>query len=807
MKTTAWLLLFVLGYSVAFSQPKATEEIVFSVIILNERSEPVNGAVVELWKENKLLKTMMGDAKGTADFTKMAEGNYNLIISYTGYKSYTVAYHFPSAENKLTVKLTIAEATLQEVSVTSRKPLIQQKQGKTIVNVDASVTNTGSTILEVLERSPGVTVDRNGGIALQGRAGVLVLIDDKPTYLSGTELNNLLASMNSSQVQHIELMTNPPAKYDASGNAGIINIVTKKNKQKGFNGSFTTSYGQGVYPKNNESLVLNFRSGKFNTFLNYNLNLAKYLTDLYALRKYYDKNENIVATLDQPAYFKGKMMNNTFKTGVDYYLSTKTTIGVAVGGAFTKRKGDNNSNAIWLNAGGGVDSTIHTVNTSDNHFTNWLANANVRHTISASQDISADIDWLHYSINNNQFFTNQLLAAGGYTESSRGNISTSITIVSGKIDHTLKLKKDATLQSGWKTVSTNTDNITSFQNYNGSQWVEDYGKSNHFIYKEVINALYSSYETKWRRFGLQAGVRYENTNYKANQLGNAMQKDSSFSRNYGGFFPSGYLSYEVDSSNRFTFAIGRRIDRPAFQVLNPFYSVINKYTYSTGNPYMLPQYSWNISLTHQYKSLLSTTVSYSIIKNYFSQLFLTDSVNGVLLYTQGNVGQTTNMGLSTTLTVSPFKWWSLTAQTNYNYKELKGINGNNYTTYINQLNLNINNQLTIAKIYTVEVSGFYTSKARNDIQELLYPTGQFSMGVSMPVLKKQGTLKLSARDIFYTNAMEGLTQFPNATEYFILRRDSRVLTLAFTYRFGKTYKTTKRSAGSANDEMQRVGNG
>jgi hypothetical protein len=179
----------------------------------------------------------------------------------------------------------------------------------------------------------------------------------------------------------------------------------------------------------------------------------------------------------------------------------------------------------------------------------------------------------------------------------------------------------------------------------------------------------------------------------------------------------------------------------------------------------------------------------------------------VLLYTQGNVGQARNFGLSSTLTYSPAKWWSMTAQANYNHKQLRGINGNNYTSHIDQLNLNISNQLTIAKVYTIEVSGFYTTRARNDIQELLYPTGQFSMGLSTPVLKKKGTLKFSARDIFYTNAMEGLTQFPNATEYFILRRDSRVFTLSFTYRFGKAYKAAKRSGGSANDEIERVGNG
>jgi iron complex outermembrane receptor protein len=162
--------------------------------------------------------------------------------------------------------------------------------------------------------------------------------------------------------------------------------------------------------------------------------------------------------------------------------------------------------------------------------------------------------------------------------------------------------------------------------------------------------------------------------------------------------------------------------------------------------------------------------------------------------------------LSTTVVVSPLSWWSFTAQALYNHKKLKGFNGNTFTTGIDQLNLNMNNQFTIAKNYTAEISGFYTTKARNDVQELLYPTGQLSAGISKPIFNKKATLRFTARDILYTNAMEGLTQFPNSNEYFILKRDSRVYTLSLTYRFGKAYKTVKHSSG-VTEEMQRVGNG
>jgi outer membrane receptor protein involved in Fe transport len=794
--------------AVAYCQPKTDNVHNFSLVVVNEKLQPVDGATVKLLKDDKLIKTAVTNAGGKAKFINIKTGAYTFSITFTGYKQQTSrVYHFPAAINTDTIKLQPSNTVLQEVNVTAHTPAIEQKQGKVVLNVDASVTNTGLTVLEVLEKSPGVTVDRNGGISLQGKAGVLVTIDDKPTYLSGADLNNLLSSMNSSQVSQIELIANPTAKYDASGNAGIINIKTKKNKQKGFNGSFTTSAGQGVYPKSNNSLVLNYRIGKINTFFNYNFNYVEYLTNLYALRKYYDDNGAVTAMLRQPSFFSGKFFNNTIKTGLDYFISPKTTIGIVLSGTTIHRYGNNLATATWLEPAGTVDSAIATGNKNDNHFKNGAVNLNLRHNISPSQDLGIDLDYLHYSLSTNQIFNNQLLAPGGYTDESRGNIPTTINIASGKIDYTLKLGESGTLEAGLKSSYSNTDNSAAWQNLESGQWVDDNTKSNHFLYKENINAIYSSFEKKYNKLTIQAGLRYEHTGYKAHQLGNAIQKDSAFSRNYGQFFPSGYITYQADSSNSFTLTAGRRIDRPVFQNLNPFYFIINKYTYETGNPYLLPQYSWNFELTHQYKNLLTTRISYSNIKNYFSQLFLADTAKGILLYSQGNVGRTYNIGVSEAVSVSPFSWWALTAQATFNHKQLRGFNGNDYTSEINQLNISANNQFTIAKIYTAEISGFYTTRARNDVQELLYPTGQLSAGIARPVLKKKGTLKFSLRDILYTNAMEGFTSFPNATEYFKITRDTRVFTLSFTYRFGKTYKTGKRTDGSAAEEMERVGNG
>jgi len=807
MRKTCVLVVLILSQLAAYCQSADTSA--FKLTVLDGNLIPLPGATVQLMQSTKQIKAAVSDTKGIATFQNIKAGDYIFQVSSTGYqKRSTHSYHFPSGVNSDTIHLKASTTALQEVNITARRSYIQQKQGKTLINVDASPTNAGSTVLEVLEKSPGITLDKDGGISLKGKSSVLVMIDDKPTYLSPGDLNNLLSSMSSSQVDQIELMPNPPAKYDASGNAGIINIKTKKNKLKGFNGSLTSSMGQGVYPKNGENLSLNYRNGKINTFVNYNVNYAKYFLDLYALRKYYDASSGqLTSMLNQPSDFTGTFINNTVKAGLDYYVSPKTTVGLIVGATAIHRSGNNNATATWQEPTGITDSAIFTNNKNGTAYKSASLNANAKHSISDKQNVSADFDMLHYRINTSENFINQFLAPGGYIEQSRGAIPTSINISSGKVDYSARINGNTNFQAGAKTSHSATDNLASYQNLDNGNWVDDNTKNNHFLYSENIHAVYSSIDGKYGKVNLQAGLRYESTNYHADQLGNAIQKDSAFSRHYGGLFPSGNVSYQADSSNSFTITAGRRIDRPVYQTLNPFYFIINKYTYQTGNPYLLPQYSWNLELSHQYKDLLTTTVSYSVINNYFSQLFLADTAHNVLLYSQGNVGQTHVLGITSALAWSPANWWQFNFQATYNHKQLAGFNGNNYTSHIDQLSLNSSSQFTIAKLYTAEISGFYITKSRQDIQEVQYSSGQLAFGLSRPILKKKAMLKLTARDILYTNSLSGFTNFPNATEYFKITRDTRVVTLAFTYRFGKSFKTVNKSEGSAADEAGRVGNG
>ena len=607
----------------------------FSLVIVGKQRQVLGGATVNMLQHGKPTATEVAGTQGRVVFDHLAKGGYRFLVSSVGYQpKLTREYALPGlVEDTVVLQPTAIE--MGEVRVTGQTPPVEHKRDRTIINVEASPANTGSTVLEVLERSPGVTVDRNGGISLNGRAGVLVMIDDKPTYLSGEDLNNLLSSMNAAAVAKIELMANPPARYDAAGNAGIINIRTKKSDNAGFNGSATASYIQGVHPKSNNSLVLNYKKGRINVFFNYSINDTRYLTSLYAYRQYFDQNEHVTAILQQPSYFSGTVINNTARTGLDYSPSAGTVVGLALTGTVIHRSGSNIGYANWLDPTGNIDSSVLTRTTPVNRFQNGAINLHARQTLPGNTELRMDLDYLHYQMLVKQAFDNQLLEAGGYDSVFRSSIPTAIDIYTGKLDAGTMIWPGVTLQAGVKLSFSHTDNTAAYQGLENQQWVKDETRSNHFVYQENIQAAYTSIEGKYRKMSYQAGLRYENTAYTADQSGNSLQKDSTVSRNYGAFFPSGYLSYSIDSLQSLTFTVGRRTDRPPYQTLNPFLYIINKYTYETGNPYLLPQYAGTFELTHQYAELFTTTLSYSRLTNYFSQLFLSDSTGTILFYTRG----------------------------------------------------------------------------------------------------------------------------------------------------------------------------
>lgn len=803
MKNIAIALAGLMSIITAYSQERSD----IQIEVVNEKKEPLPGFTAEIFSaDSALVKIQVGDNKGSTVFS-LSPATYLLRISRISYQPQWLMVIAGKENLRIPpVILQPVSSALTNITISARKPFVELKPGKTVVNMEASITSIGASALEALEKMPGITIDKDGNISLKGKSGVNILIDGKPTYLDASQLATMLGTMNSSQISQVEIMENPPARFDASGNAGVINIKTKKNKQKGFSGSISSTYSQGNYPRSNNNIQMNLRTGRWNIFANYSLNKNDLFTRIYALRRYFENDgKTINRQLEQPSFIKYKGLSNNLRTGVDYAITDKTSIALGLSVFSMNRKGIGNNKAEWMDAMGMTDSIIQTRSENDIDWNNAGMNLNFIHLFNANRELSADIDIIGYRIRNSQFFENQLLIPFNYSEASRADIPNKINILSAKADYIEQFKK-IKLESGWKSSRITTDNLAVYEIQDGNTWKPDPGRSNHFLYEEYIHALYTSAETKINKWSLQGGLRYEMTSYNANQLGNSMVKDSSFSRKYNSLFPVLFVSFNADSLNSFSFSSGRRIDRPAFQKLNPFLFIINKYTYQVGNPFYLPQYTWNFELNHMYKNLLVTGVSYSLTTDYFSQIFPVDS-NGIVLYTEGNLGKLQNFAASTGLQFSPTKWWSLNTNVILNHKKMEGFIDREYKADITQVNISLNNQFRFSKGWSAELSGFYTSKSQHDIQEIVDPAGQLSLGLSKNIWNNKGTIRLAARDIFYTQWMKGNTLFSNADEYFKLTRDTRVLSFAFVYRFGQSFKTTKRSQGSAVEEMERVGNG
>lgn len=786
--------------------------------IMDASNNPLAAASISLLKakDSSLIKTFITDKSGKFEFVNIQPEKYLILVTSAGYREAYSKSIEVSAENTSIhlepISLMIKLKDLKEVTVVSRKPVIEQKIDRTIINVEASVTNTGSSALEVLEKSPGVQVDKDGNISLKGKQGVIILLDGRPSYLNGPELFNMLKGMQASQLEQIEIMTNPPAKYDAAGNSGVINIKTKKNKAKGFNGSMTAGFGQGVYFKNNESLSLNYRRGKMNLFSNYSFGRYNNFQELSIYRRYSNADKTTRAIFEQTSLMRSSRINNNLKLGMDYSLDKKTILGIVISGFYNPESEYGNNISYLKDPASKVDSIVQATSSSKEVWKNGSVNLNIRHQYdSAGRELTADVDVIKYNSTNDQHFVNTTFTpvwSKKYDEQLRGDLPIHITIYSGKIDYTHPFKKGARVELGWKSSYVVTDSRANyFEPVNGN-WETDYNRTNYFKYKENINAAYINFNKQLtKKLGVQTGLRFENTNYKGYQYGNIQRPDSSFNNTYNGIFPTVYFSYAAGKNNQFGFSFGRRIDRPAYQDLNPFLFFLDKYTYGQGNPYLKPQYSNNIELSHIFKGFLTTTLNYSSTKNMFMETFDQEGEYATIVRS-GNIGKRENAGIAISAQIPIANWLTSNLYTNYNYTKFSGpLHGEILKVEAGNLAFNMNNQFRFNKIWSAEISGWYRTKGIEGQIEIK-PMGALSAGVSKQVLKGKASVKLHVRDIFYTQIPKGQINFKSTEAQFINKRDSRVANITFIYRFGKPVTGNgQRKKGSASDEQNRVKTG
>ncbi|MGV3538506.1 MAG: outer membrane beta-barrel protein [Rufibacter sp.] len=788
--------------------------------VTGTKGEPLEAANLQLVKEpgQALVKVEVSSADGAFVFNGIPAGDYKLMVMHFDYSLYTSGV-IQLQKNTDVGVITMPEraVALKEVKVEVQKPLVEQHFDKTVLNVENSIAAAGSTVLEVLEKAPGVNVDQNDNISMRGKGGVVVMINGKPQPMSGSELANLLRGMSANEVAKIELITNPSAKYDAAGNAGIIDIRLKKDTRVGTNGSLSSSYGQGQYAKTTQGLQLNHRARNLNVFGSYNYVYRKDFTKLDIYRQFFDPTAEapFIGAYDQQNRFDYKVNSHNARLGFDYNLSPRTIIGVVGSGFFTGIDRSNNNQSRDLDKNYQYVGSFLTNATSGSERANQAVNVNVKHTIDTTgREISADLDYAAFQTADLQDITTNYYNSSNEIYKPAyllvGDLDGELTIKSAKVDYAQPLSAiGANLEAGVKSSLVNADNNLLFFDRSGGGNELDVNRSNHFIYQENINAAYVNLNKKWTKWSLQLGLRLENTRAEGKQVAENVQVvgDREFKRNYTQLFPSGYVGYSLSKKHDVGLSLSRRIDRPTYNQLNPFKFLLDQSTYSTGNPYLNPQLSYSFEFTHTYDQKITTKFSYSRTTDVIINVLSPDpSAEKLVMQQDRNLAQLDYYGLTLSVPITVARWFTSTNELEAYYGLYQGNLANtNLNNGRPTFSLNSNNSFQLPNNWSAEVIGVYRSREIYGFLDV-QPIKFLSVGVQKQFWDRKANVKLNVSDVFYSNRVRATTALTGYTESFYQRRDSRVATISFTYRFGgNQVAPSRRRTGGAEEEKRRAG--
>lgn len=789
-----------------------------SVTILTESQAPAEGATVQLLrsKDSGLVKSALTDNTGLAELNNVPEGSYLLKISAVNLQPlFSDTFNIISGEttNAGTIALPARSTVLKEVAVNATRPFIQKLRDRIVVNVNNSIISAGSSAMDVLERSPGVNVDQNDVISLRGKSGVIVMIDGKPSPMSGADLANYLKGLPSSAIDHVDIITNPSSKYDAAGNSGILDIHMKKDQRMGSNGTFTTGYGQGVYPKANIGSTFNYRNKKVNVFGNYNYAWRIGLNHLLLDRNFFDNGKYNGGDL-KDNYSKSPVSSNTARLGMDFFPGKKTIIGFVVNGNFNHYTRRNNNSSIVLNTSRQPLNTFNSFASNNDRNNNAVANINFKHTFdSTGKELTADADYGVYdtrslTVNSTRYFTldGNTLQPDYILD---GDQDGRLTLKTAKADYVHPLKKGAKWEAGIKTSLVTSDNDAQFFDVSSGTAVNDVNKTNRFLYKEYNNAAYINYSRTFKKFDIQAGLRGEQTNIKTEQKIGNVKFDSAYFQ----LFPSAFFNYNLKPDNTIGLSVSRRINRPGYSQLNPFLFLIDVTTYATGAPGLLPELAWNYELSYTLKSL-NISVNYSHTKDpqnitlaRFKEAFPNiPSAENVTVQIPINLMSSDYFGFTVSAPVRIKPWWNMVNNGNVYYEKFKGVfSGTRLNNGKPAADLRTNNTFTFKKGWTMELNASLNTGGRSGFM-VLDPQWALSTGVQKAILKNKGTLRFNMTDIFWTNLPKAVITYNNYIEKWHAYRETRVANLTFTYRFGNNkVQAARRRTTASEEERQRAG--
>ena len=805
-------LMLIITFSItAFSQQATNGKISGKIFLENKKAAARATISLLRQKDSATIKLSIPDDNGSFEFENLKNGSYLVSVSYTGYKKYyTAPIKIDDAVKTIAIPDIILETgnnTLSEIKVEAKKPFIERKIDRLIVNVESSIVSAGSTALEVLERSPGVMVNEEAGINLKGKSGVIVMFDGKPTPLSGSDLIIYLKGIPSANIERIEIITNPSAKYDASGNAGIIDIRFKKDKREGYNGSAGFSMGQGVYNKPSANASINYRKKKWNVFTNAAYTAPEGFGHFFISRKFFaGGNGALESVFDQNTFTKMPQQSFNMKAGADFYASKKTVIGIMLNGTDYHGKRNGLSNAVISDANGKIQYKNQTTNLLNDKRYNIFGNINYKHTFdSTGKELNADIDFGKFNARPYQDIFARTLDINNNpidNKTEKSDQQSIITVKSFKADYVYPLKNKVKFEAGIKTSFVTTDNDVKFFNVVNGSDVLDINRSNHFIYSENVNAAYVNYSKDFKKTGIQLGLRTEQTHSKGNQV----TSGQNLNRNYIQLFPSFFINQKLSEANEVSFSYSRRIDRPSYRQLNPFKILVDNYTYVLGDPYLRPVLTHSLQLGYTFKSKYNATLSYIQSKDAITDVFQQDDNSKISSQIPANIQTFHQYDLTLNIPISIKKWMSSNIDVSFSYDKYNSpLQGGNLTNEFMLWYANATNNFTIGKKgWSAELSGFYQSRMPWGLF-IIKNLAQVSSGIQKVSKNKKSVYKLAAADIFSTNHIAVIVKYQNQDWHTDRTWDSRFVTFSYTYRFGKnTVARARQRSSGVEDEKRRA---
>ena len=709
-------------------------------------------------------------------------GDYIVQISFIGYNKEYRNVNVPAQSDLGDINLTESATRMQEVVVTATRPLVEQKLDRVVVNVAGNIITAGSNINDVLKQLPGLLVDQNGSIRLNGRPAT-VYIDGRPTRLPTEQLAQMLKGMMGDVVDRVELIANPSSRFEAGMSSAIVNIRLKRDVSLGVNGSVQASAGFTDHDFiSRGGLYLNYRSKKLNIFGNYGYNKMKNYEETWQIRNYDDA---MPVTYDQYTLVRSVSPGHTLRAGVDGFISPKQTVGFLFTGSFSERDGIFASKAdITRTDVSIIDSTILSDSWSTNRYSSQMYNLNYRLIISDGEELTIDADYGKVYARRWQNILNSYIFPNGseirLPTEFQYNGPRDIDIFSLKADYAKPFSEKSRMEAGVKAGKTDTDNEILYENRYNDEWVNDRNQSNQFKYTEAVFAGYATYAHKFGKFSAMAGLRAEYTYIK----GESPTMDTTFTRGYLGWFPSAYLQYQINEKQGLNLSYSRKINRPGYGILNPFRTYIDPYTFSSGNPNLKPQYPNTITLRYNIGGY-SVNTSYSFVNDVFEKVFIQDDENKNIFITQNNIGKRQDFTLSGYAPIKFSKWYTLNIYAEatcymvdalYNGEPLKKDYLEGYAS--------LQHFFTILPTMRANIQMAWVPPCWSGLIARLDGVWWMDAQIEKTFFDKRLSLTLSYNDIFSSNIWIGKIKFGNIDQTFKENYHQRRTMLTARYSFG-----------------------